>query len=84
MDVDEVIAGLSDAERDALLDRLLEARREKSEADEGLGERVARLEALLAAGQSRRQRGPRGASTWPVDPGGYFWHEHRHCPHCGW
>jgi len=79
MDVDEMLAGLSEADRKALLRRLmLEVSPEEDEVE--MEERVARLEQLLGPRGSRgRGRGP----WWGNGPGcGY--EGHRHCPHCGW
>ncbi|HUZ10276.1 MAG TPA: hypothetical protein VMU76_08930 [Acidimicrobiales bacterium] len=85
MDVDEIVAGLNDDERQELLRRLQEPRSE--ETNEDLRDRVTRLEELLERrGPMRRPRGPRGE----YGRGEYGWacggppHAHHHCPHCGW
>jgi hypothetical protein len=79
MDMDEMLAGLSEADRKALLRRLmLEVSPEEDEVE--LEERVARLEQLLGPRGSRgRGRGP----SWGNGPG-WGYEGHRHCPHCGW
>jgi hypothetical protein len=83
MDVDEIVAGLSEADRKALLQRLmLEVSPEEDEDEDevGLEERLARLEQLLGPRGSRgKGRGPRRG----YGPG-WGYEGHHHCPHCGW
>jgi hypothetical protein len=70
MDVDEMLAGLSEADRKALLRRLmLEVSPEEDEVE--MEERVARLEQRIAAGSALRNRaldgwvnGSAGVRSW--------------------
>lgn len=82
MDIDEIVAGLSGAEREALLERLQESGPE--EAGEDLENRVSRLEDYFERrGSKRRSIGPRGGYGWDWASGGPPCHAHHHCPHCG-
>lgn len=80
MDVDEVLAGLSPADRAALLERLLA----EAEGEGDLDARVRRLETLVGGAPGR---GPRWAGRYRRGPGsgdeGPWGHHHCHCPHCG-
>jgi hypothetical protein len=82
MDIDEIVAGLSGPDREALLARLQEG---GPEADDDLGKRVSRLEDYLERrGSKHRSSGPRGGYGRDWASGGPPCHAHHHCPQCGW
>lgn len=86
MNVDEIVAGLSQAERDALLQRLLSdiGPEEVQGGEAELEDRVLRLERLVGR---RATGGRRSGPEWAGGPGcchGGPWHGHHHCPSCGW
>jgi len=80
MDIDDVLAGLSPADREALLQRLLE---EQHVDDESVDSRLRRLEELVGSGQGLGARAGRrsgrrqgfGGETAP-------WARHNHHCHC--
>ncbi len=75
MDVDEVLAGLSPAQRAELLERL-QAEAQGAGPETDLEARVRWLEE-----QAQWRRGP-GRGGRPVG-GGPWVHHHWHCDHCG-
>jgi len=82
MDVDAVVADLSPADRQRLLERLLD---EPPDGEDEVETRLRRLESMVGAGRGRgpgwgrRSRGGAGVSAEP----GPWGHHHCHCSHCG-